>query len=261
MPITAPSIVITNANLSYHNTLLFKNLNLKMSGGQCTCILGPSGVGKSTLLRLIAGLAISETTDTHGFAESATICADDQLPLNNRIAYMAQTDLLMPWLSILNNVLLGAKLRGEYASEKKYYREKALYLLEKVGLANKSHLRPANLSGGMRQRVALVRTLLENREIVLMDEPFAAVDVITRLRLQDLAAELLRGRTVILVTHDPLEALRLGDNIHVLAGSPAQLDEPLIPKGIPPRNLADTELFHLQSELLQRLRLAHGDDN
>ncbi len=102
-------------------------------------------------------------------------------------------------------------------------------------LGDAIHLYPAQLSGGMRQRVALVRTLLEERPIVLMDEPFSSLDVITRLKLQDLAAELLAAKTVLLVTHDPLEALRLADRVYVLHGAPAVLSEPLIPDGPRPR--------------------------
>lgn len=261
MYLAAPAIIITNANLSYQNVPLFTNLNLTIMGGKCTCILGPSGVGKTSLLRLIAGLAIPQTVLDKEDIAANNIQASDALPLRGRVAYMAQTDLLMPWLSLLENVLMGVKLRGEYASNKKYYQEKAMHLLEKVGLVKAAQQRPASLSGGMRQRAALVRTLLENHVIVLMDEPFAALDAITRLRLQDLAAELLQNRTVLLVTHDPLEALRLGDIIHVLSGSPAKLDQALIPRGIPPRDLSDPELFILQAELLQRLRAAHEVDN
>lgn len=253
----APTIVIRNAHLAYQSMPLFINLNLTLNGGECTCLLGPSGVGKSSLLRLIAGLHIDTTELNNKSIPSDTIQASDQLPLDNRISYMAQTDLLMPWLTVIDNVLLGPRLRGTYAARKKYYREYALHLLEKVGLANVALHYPDSLSGGMRQRAALVRTLLEDRPIVLMDEPFAAVDVITRLRLQELAAELLRDRTVLLVTHDPLEALRLGHHIYILSGFPAQLGEALLPSGIPPRDLSDKQLLALQAELLQRLRAAH----
>jgi putative hydroxymethylpyrimidine transport system ATP-binding protein len=105
----------------------------------------------------------------------------------------------------------------------------------------------------MRQRAALARTLMEDRPVVLMDEPFSALDAITRYRLQDAAAKLLAGRTVMLVTHDPLEALRLGHRIHVMAGRPARLDDALGPSGDPPRDPRDPEILKLQAELLTRL--------
>ena len=108
----------------------------------------------------------------------------------------------------------------------------------------------------MRQRAALVRTLIEDRPVVLMDEPFSAVDAITRFELQALAARLLAGRTVLLVTHDPLEALRLGHRIHVMYGRPARLDTAAVPAGAPPRDLADPALLALQGELLARLGAA-----
>ncbi|HJO88014.1 MAG TPA: ATP-binding cassette domain-containing protein, partial [Rhodospirillales bacterium] len=120
------------------------------------------------------------------------------------------------------------------------------------------HDLPTKLSGGMRQRTALARTLMEDRPVVLMDEPFSALDAITRIRLQDMAAELLNDRTVLLVTHDPLEALRLGDRIHVLAGRPVTLDEPLIPVGVRPRDLHDPAVLAGQADLLERLSAANS---
>jgi putative hydroxymethylpyrimidine transport system ATP-binding protein len=122
-----------------------------------------------------------------------------------------------------------------------------------VGLFDALELLPAQLSGGMRQRVSLVRVLLEDKPIVLMDEPFASLDAITRVKLQTLTAELLRERTVILVTHDPLEALRIGHMIYVLSGTPAQLSQPLIPQGKPPRKMTDPTLLSLQGKLLMEL--------
>lgn len=251
----APTIYIHRANLAYQNKSIFKNLNLSIEGSQVTCLLGPSGVGKSSLLRLIAGLYIDNLNLTDDESQANIIEADDQKPLIGRIAYMAQSDLLMPWLPIIDNVLIGMKLRGD--RNLKQHQKLALDLLSKVGLNNVAHQFPSSLSGGMRQRAALVRTLLENRPIVLMDEPFSAVDIITRLRLQELAVELLKDRTVLLVTHDPLEALRMAHRIHVMSGIPAKLDDALIPPGTPPRDLSDKSLLELQAQLLQKLRAAH----
>ena len=132
-------------------------------------------------------------------------------------------------------------------------RERALELLVRVGLASYAGALPEVLSGGMRQRAALARTLMESRPIVLMDEPFSALDAITRHRLQDLAAELLKGRTVVLVTHSPLEALRVGHDLYVMGGRPAALTGPLRPPGAPPRDAANTDLLELQGRLLDQL--------
>jgi putative hydroxymethylpyrimidine transport system ATP-binding protein len=231
--------------VTYGGTPLFEALDLELPAGQWTCLLGPSGVGKSTLLRLVAGLepAGSETR----------IACNDRRPLAGRVAYMAQQDLLLPWLDALGNVTLGSRLRGRADATA---RTRARALLAEVGLAGQEAKRPAQLSGGMRQRVALARTLAEDRPVVLMDEPFSGLDVPARLRLQELAARLLAGRTVLLVTHDPLEALRLGHRIHVMAGQPARLDAALTPAGTAPRDVADPALLALQGELLKRLGAA-----
>ncbi len=235
------SVRLRDARLAYADQLLFDGLDLDLEGGLITCLLGPSGVGKSSLLRLLAGLAPSGV-------ESGRMACDDGRPLAGRSAYMAQSDLLLPWLTVLDNVCLGARLRGEPRD-----RQRAFYLLERVGLAAQAAHRPAALSGGMRQRVALARTLMEDRPVVLMDEPFSAVDALTRLRLQTLAAELLTGRTVLLVTHDPNEALRLGSHILIMAGRPARLRAvPDLP-GAPPREPADPAVLAAYREVLRAL--------
>lgn len=242
-----PTIHLHAGRVTYGGTPLFEALDLELPAGEWTCILGPSGVGKSTLLRLVAGLEPAGS-------ETRIRCSDGQ-PVAGRVAYMAQQDLLLPWLDALGNVTLGARLRGESLAGQA---ARARAMLAQVGLDGEAHKRPAQLSGGMRQRVALARTLVENRPVVLMDEPFSGLDVPARLRLQELAARLLVGRTVLLVTHDPLEALRLGRRIHVMAGQPARLDTPLVLAGTPPRAVADPGLLALQGELLTRLTDAAG---
>lgn len=240
-------IAVHADRVAFGPDVLFEALDFTLSGGGWTCLLGASGVGKSTLLRLIAGLA----------PEAATVrvaCADGQ-PLRGRAAYMAQQDLLLPWLSVIDNVCLGARLRGD-DHHSPALRTRATELLKRVGLKDAADALPATLSGGMRQRAALVRTLIEDRPVVLMDEPFSALDAITRVRLQNLAAELLAGRTVLLVTHDPMEALRLGDRIHVLSGRPAKIDEALEPSGDRPRAIDDPQLLESQAHLLARLSAA-----
>ncbi len=236
-------MTVANATVAWGGQPLFEGLNVALAGGLCTCLLGPSGVGKTTLLRIIAGL-LPPTSKTR-------VSASDGLPLAGRIAYMAQQDLLLPWLGALDNVMLGARLRRRHPD-----RDRAAALLARVGLGDKSRARPAALSGGERQRVALARTLMEDRPLVLMDEPFSALDAITRMKLQDMAAELLAGRTVLLVTHDPLEALRLGHRIHVMSGRPAHLDKALTPTGAVPRDPTDSAVLRQQGDLLQRLRQA-----
>jgi putative hydroxymethylpyrimidine transport system ATP-binding protein len=247
-PTAPPSIVIEKARIAYRDRMLFDGLDMALEGGLWTCVLGPSGVGKSTLLRLILGLQ----TGDRDSRDSRQVSCSDGNPVSGRATLMAQQDLLMPWLDVIGNVLLGARLRGQMKNRGEFL-QRAERLLDAVGLAGNLHDRPATLSGGMRQRVALARTLMEQRPIVLMDEPFSALDAISRVRLQNLAAELLDGPTVLLVTHDPLEALRLGHRVHVMSGRPAVLDEALIPPGKPPRSVDDPALLELQGDLLRRL--------
>lgn len=205
-------------------------------------MLGPSGCGKSTLLRLISGSL------RDGF--SGTIRFDGVTETKGRTSWMAQKDLLLPWLSVLKNVLLGAQLRGEVSEQRI---NTAISLLDEVGLGHCMNDLPATLSGGMRQRVALLRTLMEARPVILMDEPFSALDALSRIKLQDLAAELVQGATVLLVTHDPLEALRLGHRIHVMTDCPARLSRVMLPPGRPPRNLDNSAMTTMHARLLQQL--------
>lgn len=240
---SAVGVSIRQARLTFDGTAVFDGLDFSLPAGRWTCLLGPSGVGKTTLLRLIAGLAVPESP--------TEVVAEDGRPLAGRVAYMAQQDLLLPWLGALDNVLVGSRLRGEKIGPALTGR--ARELLDKVGLGDRLRARPAELSGGMRQRVALARTLMEDRPVVLMDEPFSALDAITRLRLQELAARLLAGRTVLLVTHDPLEALRLGHGIHVMSGQPALIGPAIAPAGPPPRPPDDPALLAVQADLLRLL--------
>jgi len=240
---TPLSVTISRARLTYGGTLLFSDLTLVLPAGQTTCLLGPSGVGKTTLLRILAGLAEPEPP--------TEVLTGDRQPLAGRIAYMAQQDLLLPWLTVLDNVLLGDRLRHRRPDPARV--EQARALLDRVGLSGRERDRPAALSGGQKQRVALARTLMEDKPLVLMDEPFSALDAITRLRLQETAAETLAGRTVLMVTHDPLEALRIGDRLHVMTGRPAVMGPALEPSGPVPRRVDDPDLLAHQAELLRRL--------
>jgi len=234
-----PGLLVQGLALHYAGQEVFKELSLEVPPGQFVALLGPSGVGKTSLLRIIAGL---EPPD------AGTVSATDGAALAGRVAYMAQQDLLLPWANVLNNVMLGARLRGERADT-----DRARHLLEQVGLQGRERALPAELSGGMRQRAALARTLYEQRPVVLMDEPFSALDAITRARIQDLAAELLRGCTVLLITHDPMEACRLGHHLLVLAGAPARLSAPIAVPGAPPRATDDAAVLRTQGQLLRQL--------
>jgi len=240
--IPAPNVILENVSFAYSGKRIFHALNFTVKSGQWTCLIGPSGCGKSTLLRLISGILREGLSGKIRFTNG--ICK------NGVTAWMAQKDLLLPWLSVIDNVCLGARLRAEMSFVK---RDRAVSLLQGAGLGEYLDSFPSELSGGMRQRVALLRTLMEERPVILMDEPFSALDALTRLKLQDLAASLVNGATVLMVTHDPLEALRLGHRIHVMTGRPATLSPALIPPGLPPRKPGDPAIVSMQAELLDRL--------
>jgi putative hydroxymethylpyrimidine transport system ATP-binding protein len=239
---TAPDIVLEGVNLDFDGQPLFADLTLTLPGGRTTCILGPSGCGKSTLLKLMTGSPNLDFKGRIRFKPTTDSTA--------QVAWMSQNDLLLPWFTLLDNVLLGARLRGELSNEK---RTKALSLIREAGLTGYEDKLPTALSGGMRQRGALLRTLMEERPVILMDEPFSALDALTRVRLQNLAARLTVGATVVLVTHDPMEALRLGHNIVVLGGTPVQVLETIEPAGMPPREAGNPEVTALYASLLKRL--------
>nr|WP_246616523.1 ABC transporter ATP-binding protein [Thaumasiovibrio subtropicus] len=217
--------------------------NLSFAFRDWTCVLGRSGCGKTTLLRLLAGL----TDDAH-FTSGDIRLGDGQQtqPLSHQhVAYMGQQDLLFPWLNVLDNVCLSSVIKGKKPTQSQCQRAKAL--LKEVGLEGEEAKTPNQLSGGMRQRVALARTLMQDKPVVLMDEPFSALDAVTRHKLQALSAKLLKGKDVLLITHDPLEALRLGNDLYLLQGRPAQLVPLVTPDTPTPRELtADIAALHQQ---------------
>lgn len=237
--VLAPGLLFRGLRLSFAGKPLFEELSLDVAAGRCTALLGASGVGKTSLLRIAAGLM---------HPQAGSVVASDHLPLAGRVAWMGQQDFLYPWLRVLENVTLGSRLRGEVPDK-----SRAIALLDAVGLLGRERALPRELSGGMRQRVALARTLYEDRPVILMDEPFSALDAITRAKMQELAVKLLSGRTILLITHDPMEACRLGHSLYVLAGQPARIGQAIHVPGEPPRALDDESLLHTQGELMRSL--------
>ncbi|MGV8988028.1 MAG: ABC transporter ATP-binding protein [Cypionkella sp.] len=213
-------------------TRLFGPANLTLTPGW-TCLLGASGVGKSTILRILAGLPVEASFD-------------GQIEAPPRIAYMAQEDLLQPRLSVLDNVLIGQHLRGERPD-----RAHALGLLRSMGLEGYEKRRPASLSGGQRQRVALARALMEDAPLALLDEPFSALDAANRRKMQDLTVARMAGCCVLLVTHDPFEALRLGHRVLLLAEGRLQA-LPDLP-GLPPHEMEGPAFAPAYERLIARL--------
>ncbi|WP_199634721.1 ABC transporter ATP-binding protein [Serratia sp. PAMC26656] len=240
--IAPPGIQVRDLSLCFGRQVIFDRLSFEIAGGSVVALLGASGAGKTSLLKIIAGLMLPTAGEVTG---------SDGLPITGRIAYMGQKDLLYPWLTVAENISLGARLRGE-----KTDREWAEHLLERVGLSGYAKALPSALSGGMRQRAAIARTLYERQPIVLMDEPFSALDAITRAMIQTLAAELLAQHTVLLITHDPMEACRLSHRLLVLSRYPDGIDDTHAISGLPPRAPDDPHLLKSQGELLQQLMRA-----
>ena len=212
-------------------------LDLAIEAGTFVSLIGPSGCGKSTIFNAVAGLlAPSDGT--------VAIDGEDATGTIGRVGYMLQKDLLLPWRTVLDNIILGLEVRGASVKEARAY---ALPYLQRYGLGGFEHAYPAALSGGMRQRAALLRTLLFDSDIVLLDEPFGALDAQTRGRMQEWLLQLWQdfGKTVIFVTHDVDEAVYLSDVIHVMAARPGRLIATLdVPLPRPrPRSLALTAGF------------------
>lgn len=203
---------VENVAFSYENKKILSNLNLDVKTGEFVSIIGPSGCGKSTFLNILAGLIEKE---------EGMIYVDGNVVngLSSHFAYMPQEDLLLPWMNIIDNVTLYGKVHHQ---EKKAY-QKALESFELFGLKGYEKAYPKELSGGMRQRAAFLRTALCEADILLLDEPFGALDVITRNDMQDWLS-LMRttlNKTTLLVTHDIDEAIYLSDRILILGGKPA----------------------------------------
>ncbi len=214
-----PLLELNNISYSYHTidgeTKALSDISFQLAPGEFAAVVGPSGCGKSTLLSLIAGLIE---------AENGTIFLDGEpseksFRKSAKIGYMLQHDHLFEWRSILKNVLLGAEINKSVSQETK---QRAKELLRQYGLKRFINSRPSELSGGMRQRAALIRTLMPNPELLLLDEPFPLSIIKTRLTVSDDIGKIIKhsGKTALLVTHDLSEAISLADRIIILTKTP-----------------------------------------
>jgi ABC-type nitrate/sulfonate/bicarbonate transport system ATPase subunit len=192
-------------------------LDLQIEKGRFVSLVGPSGCGKSTIFNIIAGLL----QPTEG---RVLIDGEDLTGAIGRVGYMLQKDLLLPWRTVLDNVILGMEITG---MPRRQARQRALPLLHKYGLAGFEYLHPNLLSGGMRQRAALLRTLLVDTDVILLDEPFGALDAQTKGQMQEWLMQLWTDfqKTVVFVTHDVDEAIYLSDEIHVMGTRPGRVLE------------------------------------
>jgi ABC-type nitrate/sulfonate/bicarbonate transport system ATPase subunit len=226
--------------------LVLRRVSLCARSGEFIAILGPSGCGKSTLFNILAGLVQKD---------GGTIAIDDS-PVESglgEVAYMQQKDLLFPWRTIRRNIILGPEVCGDMS---RGTQEETDRLVTRVGLRGFENHYPAELSIGMRQRAALVRTLLLHKDILLLDEPFGALDAMTRSVMQQILLELWTEyhKTVLLVTHDIEEGLLLADRVYLLTARPAAMKGEIgvdIPR---PRNITDPRFVDLKAKILDLLQ-------
>ena len=244
-----PLLDVRSVSLRYHDTTggtleVLRDVSLHVNAGEFVALIGPSGSGKTTLLSLIAGLEAP-------ISGEIALRGEPNAPRLGHVGYMPQRDLLLPWRSALDNAAAGLEVRGVSKAEA---RERARALFQQFGLSGFERAWPATLSGGMRQRVAFARAVLAGGELLLLDEPFGALDALTRLSLQRWLAEICAALnlTCLLVTHDLDEALLLADRVYVLTPRPGRilLERPVpTPRPRAPETLSTPEFSALKGAL------------
>jgi len=245
-----PLIEIQGISKSFHgaggvlNTL--QDINMSIGRGEFVSIIGPSGCGKSTLLNIICGLILPDSG-------KVVIEGRDVTGKRGVVSYMPQKDLLFPWRTVIDNVILGSIIEGSSVAET---RERALELFGVFGLEGFEDCYPATLSGGMRQRAALMRTVLCEKPIMLLDESFGGLDAMTRRKMQVWLLSIWEcfERSVLFITHDIEEAVFLSDRIYVLTERPANVGFEVIVDLPRPRNVTSTEFIEIKKQLLEAFK-------
>ena len=229
------------------NVTALRDVSIKIGDGEFVSIVGPSGCGKSTLFNIIAGLVKPS---------SGKVLLDGDQPddLLGKVGYMPQRDMLMPWRTVLDNTTLGLELNG---MKKRKAHQVAADEFERFGLAGFEKQWPAKLSGGMKQRAALLRTFLAGRELMLLDEPFGALDALTRGQMQQWLLDVWQDdrKTILFVTHDVDESLQLADIVVVLSPRPATIRRSLVIDLHRPRELRSAEYLLLRDEIFETMGL------
>ena len=244
------AVSVKNVSKNYGETEALKDMSLDFSKGQLTSLLGPSGCGKTTLLKIIAGLLPATSGEVIVNGVKVTTPGPDR-------AFVFQDFALMPWASVIRNVAFGLELRGVNKTERESIAHK---YIGDVGLKDFEHSYPHELSGGMRQRVGLARALAVNADVLLMDEPFSAVDEQTRRKFQEDLLNLVKveKKTFIFVTHSIEEAVYVSDQIAILLPRPSRVSEIIKPSGFKHKDAdsirKDSEYLDIVDRIWKSLR-------
>jgi putative hydroxymethylpyrimidine transport system ATP-binding protein len=242
-------ICIKNASLSYREKLIFAHLNLSVHAGKWVALLGTKAVGKTAFLRMIAG---QTTTDETVFYQQSS---DNNLPISEQTALLTQNDELRPWLSLLDNMLLCLEFDHFSVEEIQEKTDLAKSMLNRIGLGAMLNAYPGDLTAFQRHHLALIRTIIDDKPIILMDEPFALLPADDHIALNEIAAALFAHHTVIFVTRNPDEALRYANEILVMHGNPVSLTSIASFSTPTPRELSDPQLSAIHSALFSQLAL------
>ena len=243
---------VKNLSKRFNGLSILEDFNLTVPKNGFTVLIGPSGCGKSTLFDLLTGVVSIDQGDIFWFGERVS-------HLKENTAYMQQKDLLLPWFSLMDNALLPARIAGADIDQS---RKKALALFERLGIGGFENYMPGEISGGMRQRCALVRTLMFERDLVFLDEPLSALDAITRRSLQSLLLMLQKdfNKSILMNTHDIEEALLLADELLVLTSPPMRIREQFKFDDKKPRNPSDPRLIEIKEYVLSQLQKDINDE-
>jgi len=251
-----PKLSLRSVSQSFGETQALASTDLDIGPGEFVSVVGPSGCGKSTMFNIIAGVLAPS-------AGRVMIDGKDVTGSAGHVGYMLQKDLLLPWRTVIDNIVLSAVLKGGASAAQ---RAEGAMLARRYGLGDFINHYPAALSGGMRQRVALMRTLAMHRDVMLLDEPFGALDSQTRLSMQQwlLSVWTQEKRTIIFVTHDIDEAVFLADRVVVMTPRPGRIRE-ILPVAIerprPMKCLTSPEFSRLKARILELIYADHGSGN
>jgi ABC-type nitrate/sulfonate/bicarbonate transport system ATPase subunit len=236
---------LENISKKFGDLTVIENVTITIPKGKFAAIVGPSGCGKSTLLRMLAGLETATTGEVLANNDRVTAPSPQRMMI-------FQEHALYPWRTVEENVGFGLELEGVRAKERK---NKVNEILEKVGLAGFATYYPSQLSGGMKQRASIARALVMQPEVLLLDEPYGALDAITRVTMQNELVKLWKGSgmTVLLITHDIDEAVYLADTIYVMSPRPARIVKTLHTEQERPRNRNSNEFITLREEIMNAL--------